>query len=317
MNTALRGAIGCLFAVALTGRISLAQVRSAQTTPEPPKIDKAAIATYLKYAEGFSPSVEVTIDDPKPSMFPGLYRLLVHLRVNRNEAARSYYITQDGERLISGSIFDLHKSPFAANVVRLKPEGAPSTGPENAPIQIYIFSDFQCPYCRQEAKVLRTGIDKSHASDVRIIFKDFPLDAIHPWARPAAIAGQCITAQNEKTFWDFHDWIYEHQSEVSVANLKDKVAEFAKSHNLDAARLSACMAEPATADRVQSTVVEGRELGVEQTPTLFVNGRMLSGALKPEQINLLIQMELDRRPKQSATVEQKCCEVSIPAVGKN
>jgi protein-disulfide isomerase len=152
---------------------------------------------------------------------------------------------------------------------------------------------------------------------VRIIFKNFPLDAIHPWARPAALAGQCIAVQNEKTFWDFHDWIYEHQPEVNAANLKDKVLEFAKSHNLDSTKLSSCMAEPSTADRVQSTVLEGRELGVDQTPTLFVNGRMLGGALKPEQINLLIQMELDRRQKQSAALGQKCCEVSIPIVGKN
>ena len=120
------------------------------------------------------------LDDPKPSAFPGFYQLTVHLKAGKNTAVRNYYLTEDGDRLISGTVFDLKKSPFTTNLQQLKQEGAPATGPENAPIQIYVFSDFECPYCREEAKVLRQGIEKTHAKDVRLIFKDFPLDPSIP-----------------------------------------------------------------------------------------------------------------------------------------
>src|SRR5690348_5160050 len=211
MNVVLRSVAGVLLAGAMFG--FAASPESAETHA-PPKIDKPALMKYLRYAEGFTPTVEMSLDDPKPSAFPGFYELTLHLKAGKNEAVRNYYLTQDGERLISGSVFDLKKSPFTANLRQFKPEGAPATGPDNAPVQIYLFSDFECPYCREEAKVLRQGIAKNHAREVRLIFKDFPLDAIHPWARTAAQAGHCVANQNTNAFWAFHYWIYDHQTEI-------------------------------------------------------------------------------------------------------
>ncbi len=271
--------------------------------PEAAKLDKPRVINYLRYAEGFSPQVQMSLDDPKPSAFLGLSEVVLHLKMNQAEAARTYYLLPDGETLVFGSVYDLQKSPFAAAQSQLKPDSAPSTGPENAPIQIYVFSDFECPYCRQEAKVLRQGIDKEYAKDIRIIFKNFPLTPIHPWARGAAIDGSCIAQQNGEAFWKFHDWIYEHQTEINLGNVNDKVNEFAHSQNLDTNKLAACAADPAIAAQVDQTVAAGRQLGVEQTPTLFVNGRMLSGALKPEQLNSLIRLELEHKQQVSAKVQ--------------
>ena len=302
----------------LTAAVLLAYLTSALAAPPAgPQINKPALIKYLRYAEGFTPTVEITVDDPKPSVFPGFYQLTVHLKAGSNEAVRNYYLTSDGQRVVSGSIFDLKQSPFVANLQQLNQNGAPATGPENAPVQIYVFSDFQCPYCREEAKVLRQGIEKNHAGEVRLIFKDFPLDPIHPWARTAAQAGHCIAAQDEKAFWAFHDWIYEHQPEIKPDNVKDKVMEFVKTQKLDATKLNACLAEPATAAYVNKTVAEGRELGIQQTPTLFVNGRMLAGALSADQINLLIQMEKEHRGQPMGSNGQQCCEAAaIPRIGK-
>jgi len=299
-----------------------AQVRhTGSTASAAPKIDKPALTKYLRYAEGFTPQVQVTLDDPKPSPFPGFFELRVHLAANKNEAVRTYYLTQDGQQIVTGPVFDLNKSPFIANLQELKPGGAPSFGPESAPVQIYIFSDFECPYCREEAKVLRQGIEKQHANDVRVIFKNFPLSSIHPWARTAAIAGACIAAQNGGAFWAYHDRIYEHQSEINPSNVREKVLEFAKSQPIDSQKLPACVDSSATASQVDKTIEEGRLLGIVQTPTLFVNGRMVAGALSAEQMNLLIQMELQHRQQrqEQASVQKdskKCCELTIPAVGK-
>jgi protein-disulfide isomerase len=286
-----------------------------------PKIDKAAVTKYLRYAEGFTPQVQVAIDDPKPSPFPGFYELRVRLTANKNEAIRTYYITQDGRQIVTGPVFDLSKSPFIANLQALKPDGAPSFGPENAAVQIYIFSDFECPYCREEAKVLRQDIEKEHANDVRVIFKNFPLSSIHPWARPAAVAGSCVAEQNGGAFWAYHDWIYAHQSEINPTNVRDKVLEFAKGQPIDSQKLTACMDSNATAPQVDKTIEEGRLLGIVQTPTLFVNGRTVAGALSADQMNLLIQIELQhhqQEKQQQASVQssEKCCALTIPAVGK-
>ncbi|HXE14841.1 MAG TPA: thioredoxin domain-containing protein [Bryobacteraceae bacterium] len=292
--------------------MSLLQSAAAQA----PKIDKPAISKYLRYAEGFSPQVNMTVGDPQPSVFPGLYEIEVTLKAGRNEVVKTYYLTSDGKRLISGSVYDLHQSPFAGNIPLLKEEGAPAFGPANAPVKIFLFSDFECPYCKEEAKTLRENVAKDHPNDVRIIYKDFPLDSIHPWARPAAIAGQCIAGQKPAAFWSFHDWIYEHQGEINPGNVKDKIGEFAKTQNIDTQKLSACEANPATAARVDKTVDEGRKLGVTQTPTMFVNGRSVPGVLNPGQMNLLIQLELGRAKESSTATTDKCCEVNIPSLAR-
>jgi protein-disulfide isomerase len=279
--------------------LGIGQTLSAQT----PKIDKPRLINYLRYAEGYSPQVQMTVDDPKPSPFAGISQVVVHLKMGQAEATRNYYLLPDGQTLLSGSVYDLQKSPFLAAQSQLKPDSAPAVGPENAPVQIYVFSDFECPYCRQEAKVLRQGIDNQYSKDVRIIFKNFPLVPIHPWARAGAIAGSCIAQQSNDAFWKFHDWIYEHQTEINPGNLTDKVNEFARTENLDTKKLATCTADPAVAAQVDQTVAFGRQLGVEQTPTLFVNGRMLGGAMKPEQLNLLIRMELEHKQQLSAKVQ--------------
>ena len=264
--------------------------------------------------------MEVTIDDPKPCPIPGFQELDIHLKAGRNEATRIYYITTDGQQIVSGSLFDVRKSPFASNLQKLKEEGAPATGPENAPVKVFVFSDFECPYCREEAKILRETVEKQHPNDLRVVFKDYPLETIHQWAKPAAIAGRCIARQNGAAFWSFHDWIYEHQQEIGPNNLRDKILQFAKGQPLDVLQLSSCMDSSVTATDVEKTTAEGRALGISQTPTMFVNGRNVAGALPAEQWNTLIAMEIERQKQQPVSAKaagEKCCEVTIPAIGKN
>ena len=80
---------------------------------------------------------------------------------------------------------------------------------------LVVFSDFECPNCKEEAKTLRERLPAAYPKDVRLYFKDFPLEQIHPWAKAAAMAGQCVFRENPAGFWQFHDWIYEHQAEIT------------------------------------------------------------------------------------------------------
>ncbi|HEX4772513.1 MAG TPA: DsbA family protein, partial [Bryobacteraceae bacterium] len=212
-----------------------------------------------------------------------------------NLGDKVYYVTLDGKRVISGNLWDLDQSPFYETLSEL-PINLPSIGPIGAPVTIVVFSDFQCPYCRTLAQTMRQNIAKSFPKEVRVLFADFPLESKHPWARAAAEAGHCIGDNNNDAFWAFHDWIFANQGEIDNEgkNLRDKVLEFAKQQNLDTAKLSTCLDSHATAQEVISSEKKASLLGVQQTPTFFVDGRKVEGAVPWSNLEGLINYELKR-----------------------
>lgn len=278
----------CLWA----GLVALALIASASNAATVP-LDKQKIESYLRYAEGFNSSVKFAIDDPAPTPIPGYYRLVVHLSMGESKQDKVYYLNSDGNLLITGPIWDLNRNPFSETLHQL-PSTGPSFGPQNAKIKIVVFSDFECPYCREFARTLRDNIPQKYPKDVKVIFEDFPIDSLHPWARAAAEASHCLSDGNTELFWAYHDWIFQHQGEINVGNLRDKIIDFAKEHNVDAAKLGTCLDTHATKAEVEASLHIGRELGIEKTPTFYLNGREVPGALAWPALNTLIQMELNR-----------------------
>jgi protein-disulfide isomerase len=256
----------------------------------PSKVDKAKIEAYLRYV--FPPNTNVVLDDPAPSSTPGIQQIMAHLSLGTEKLDRAYYVTPDGEHLLNGSIWDLNKSPFADTLDKL-PTGGYSMGPANAKVTIVLFSDFECPYCKQFATTVRQHLAQKYPNDVRVIFKDFPLPAsMHPWAHSAAEAGRCLGEQKPEAFWAFHDWIFEHQDEVNTGNLREKTLAFAKTQHLDDARAASCIDTHATAAAVDESLKIAHALQVELTPTLFINGRMQSGAMPWDRLDAMIQRDL-------------------------
>jgi protein-disulfide isomerase len=280
-----------------------------------PKIDKQKLEAYVRYAEGFSPEVKMSIDDPGPSPFKGYYRILVHLTAGTHKLDRLYYATQDGRQFINGNVWKLDESPFLDTLEHLPADG-PSFGPPNAKITMIVFSDFECTYCRELAKTLRDNIPQKYPTDVRVVFKDFPIDSIHKWARAASEAAHCLASQKPGAFWAFHDWIFEHQQEVNETNVRDRVLGFAKQQNLDVQQLASCLANHASAQEIDRNQQIGAALQISQTPTIFVNGRTVSGAVPWQTLDNIIKMELNRPKEIAAGSAEKCCEISIPTVAK-
>lgn len=237
--------------------------------------------------------VKMTIDDPVPSDFKSFSRVVVHLTLGPQIIDKVYFVTSDGQQFVNGTLWDMKASPFIDNLTHL-PHDGPAFGPAGAKVTLVVFSDFQCPYCREFAKTIREKLPAKFGSDVRVVFENFPIASIHKWADAGAEAGACVASLNSEAFWPFHDWIFEHQGEVNPANVKEKVLEFGKTHNLDAARLSTCMDSHATAATVKKDIAAGEALGVQQTPTLFLNGRLISGALPWDSLQAVIQLELNR-----------------------
>lgn len=298
----------------VSGMAAPAQASPAESAA--PKLNKQTFEAYVRYAEGFPAVVQIAVDDPTPSPFKGYYRVLVHLSSGAQKLDRLYYVSADGQQFIAGNIWDVNRSPFVDTLQHL-PTNGPSFGPANAKITIVVFSDFECPYCRELAKTLRDNIPQKYPNDVRVIFEDFPIDAIHKWARSAAEAAHCIAAEKPEAFWAFHDWIFEHQQEVDSANLTAKVTAFAQQQSLDATKISGCMANHATAAQVNASQKAGQELQISRTPTLFINGRMVPGAVPWEQLDTVIKMELNRPKELAASRNEACCEITIPTVGKS
>jgi protein-disulfide isomerase len=157
-------------------------------------------------------------------------------------------------------------------------------------------------------------------TQVRVIFKDFPLEQIHPWAKAAAITGRCIYQESPAAFWKYHDWIYDHQTDIQPDNLKTQVMDFAKTQSdLDGIQLGRCIDTKATEPEVNASIAEARALHVDATPTVFVNGRRLVGNYPWPNLEQIIQGELSYEKSSGAAAssaavsDDKCCEVKIPS----
>ncbi|MEO5926016.1 MAG: DsbA family protein [Bryobacteraceae bacterium] len=287
-----------LCALALFAAAAFAQAPTRQNL-----LDKANLEAYLRRLELWIPQVAVQIDDPKPSPYlKGFSEVVVHLSYNGNGKEEHYLVSADGTGMVKGEVFDLTKSPFQATLDKIKTENQPSFGGSaTAPVTLVVYGDFQCPYCKAEADVMRKNVTQTFGDKVRVVFKDFPLEQIHPWARAGSIAGRCVYKQDAKKFWDFHDWIYAGQAEVDAANLSEKVNKWAADNGLNAAEFGTCVSTKATDAEVQSNLAEGRSLGINATPTSYLNGFKLEGTVQWEVLQQVINMELTRQ--------------GIPAVG--
>lgn len=101
---------------------------------------------------------------------------------------------------------------------------------------------------------------------------------MHPWARPAAIAGVCAYQQSNDAFWKLHDFFFAKQNEITQANINDKIKEAAQQTGLNMDKLHACMEKPESSQKVDADAKEGESVGVRSTPTFFVNGHRILGA---------------------------------------
>ncbi len=168
-------------------------------------------------------------------------------------------------------------------------ESAPVRGPERAMVTIIEFSDFECPYCRRSQPML-DALLKRYPSQVRHVFRHFPLDDLHPTARRAAKAAWC--AQQQGQFWPVHHRLFETPPD-QLASIIDTLGT---EQGLDPERLRACVKSDAAKRAVQDDVEQGTRVGIAGTPMFFVNGRVLGGSQSIERFIAVIEEELRLGP---------------------
>ncbi len=148
----------------------------------------------------------------------------------------------------------------------------PSLGNPDAPIKIVEFSDFQCPFCREAYPIIKELLEK-YSDQVYFIYRDFPIDAIHPQARLAAEAGEC--AQDQKLFWPLHDKMFDNQNRLSLSN----ILQYASEVGIEMNKFADCLSSKKYSKEVEQDLQDGILAGVDGTPTFFVNGNKIEGVI--------------------------------------
>jgi protein-disulfide isomerase len=293
----------------------LAPASGAQTaTDNPPVAAKPAssapaeqtplqksIEAYLRNLYAFGPDVQLTVSAPKETSISGLLETSVSVKTGEGSEDAKFYVSKDGKYLIRGDVSELAKDPLAQNRALIDMKDAPSLGDAKATITVVEYSDFECPVCRSLHDVMR-GLLRNYPQ-VRLVFKDYPIEVLHPWARTAALAGRCSYQQDPAAFWKMYDSIYDNQEIISASNAWMKMSEYAGQAGLNADSFRACMASPEAAAAVDASRANGQKLDVNSTPTVFVNGRRMVGA-DPHLLEQYIQYEVSQQKSAKADKKQ-------------
>jgi len=278
--------------------------------------NKAELEAYVRHLWVLLATDTVTVSDPQPSDVPGMQE--IHVKITRGPASgdEMLYITKDGSRILQGAAYNLSFNPFKKDLDKLKTAFQPSLGTPGATVVVVLYSDFQCPYCKVEAEMLRKNLIASFPTQVRLYFIDFPIEQLHPWAKPAAIAGRCVFHQDPASFWEYYDWIYGHQETITVDNLKSIVNIWAKDRkDIDAVQLGQCMDTQETGKEVDAEVSKGKDLEISGTPTLFVNGRRIQNSVEWPALKGIIDNEIEYQKVAKNAGEDCGCETKLDVPG--
>lgn len=229
-------------------------------------------------------SVKITLS-PHPSEFPNYDGYTVTLEDEGKKKVFDFVLSKDQKTLIRIVKIDMTTDPYAENMKKIDIKGRPVRGNPNAKVVIVNFDDFECPFCSRAHQTIFPELLKEYGDRIAFIYKDFPLSEIHPWAIHAAVDANCLAGLSNDAYWDFADYIHSNQGVVNSEKGHDNqfaaldritLNEGAK-FKVDTAKLQMCM-KAQKEDAVTASVKEGEALGIDGTPTMFVNGRMINGA---------------------------------------
>ena len=240
--------------------------------------------------------VDVTMGARKPGQIAGFDTLPVTLSHGAKQQTMDFLISTDGKTLARLEKFDLVNDPiFSIGVT-----GRPIRGNPAAKVTVINFDDLECGYCARLHQELFPATLDHYKDKVRFVYKDFPLNEIHPWATRAAVDANCLADQSSDVYWTYVDYLHSHGGEVNGENRDtnrsfatlDRIArQEATLAKLDASKLDACLAKQDDS-AVRASTKEGLALGVEATPQVFVNGERFDGALPQEQVWKVIDRAL-------------------------
>jgi len=258
----------------------------ASTEPKFPPVDpanftvasptKEEVEQFLHTSWGYDENRVWEVYAIQKTAAPGVSKVTIFLaeRPNPQVASLSFFVTPDGHHLISQeSLLEFGAHPYEANyrVLQQRADG-PSQGAAAKQLELVEFADFQCPHCKDAqpiAKRLIQDFPQAH-----YVFELFPLVSIHPEAFKAAAYGACVAQQGgNDDFFKYADAIFEAQAELEGQGADQALRNAVTASGLDPDKISTCADSAAAKSAVDASMQLGRDLNVDETPTLFIDGR--------------------------------------------
>jgi protein-disulfide isomerase len=270
---------------------------AAQSAPsaDTSKAIERQVRAYYK----LPPDVTVSIGPIHPSDFNNYDAVKLTFNRGTRKDEYDFLLSKDSKTLIKLTKLDLTKDPNAEVMKKMDVKGRPARGNKDAKVVVVNYDDFECPFCSRMHQTLFPEIFKEYGDRVLFIYKDYPLAEIHPWATHAAVDANCLAAQNNDAYWDFADYLHGNQNVVNGAQghdsqlaLIDRAALMqGQQRNLDLAKLQACI-KGQDDSAIKASLHEGDSVGVSATPTLFVNGEEMDGALPIAELRAVLNRAL-------------------------
>jgi protein-disulfide isomerase len=270
----------------------------AQPAAAPPELVQL-VERHVRAQYQLPPDVKVLVGPLRASDFPNYDALTIVFDSPENKRAYDFLLSHDHKTLLRMTRMDLTKDPYAEIMKKIDVKGRPTRGNKDAKVVVVNFDDFECPFCSHMHSTLFPEIFKEYGDRVLFIYKDYPLEEVHPWAIHAAVNANCLNAQSPDAYWDYADFLHSNQN--TFRSLKDRQAQYVEldklalltgqKRNLNESELQACI--KAQDDKaVRTSMSEGDGIGVNATPTLFVNGAKLDGAVPAEEVRAALDQAL-------------------------
>ena len=272
---------------------------SLPPSPAPPTDIVRAVERQVRAHYSLPADVKVIVGTLRSSDFANYDALTVTFASPHKKQEFEFLLSRDHKTLVRLTKLDLTSDPYAEIMKKIDVSGRPSRGNKDAKVTVVNYDDFECPFCSRMHATLFPGLFKEYGDRVLFIYKDYPLEEIHPWAVHAAVNANCLGAQNGDAYWDYADYLHGNQHAISDEKGRDgqnaeldKLATLqAQKHSLDVAKLQACV-KAQDEKAVRASMREGETVGVDATPAVFINGRKLDGAVPAGEVRLALDEAL-------------------------
>jgi protein-disulfide isomerase len=255
--------------------------------PKPTEI-AAKIERQLRATYKLPPEVPIVIGPLSPSPeWPGFDTFTATIGEGERKQDFPFLLAKDQKSIVRVNRIELSADPYGDVMKKIDVRGRPVRGAKQSKVVLVAYDDLQCPFCTMMHQILFPELLKEYGDRVTFVYKDFPLPN-HAWANHAAVDANCLAAQNEDAYWNFVDSVHASQREINgkatqelrLAELDRIAMQEGSDHKLDAASLQACVKTQNDA-AIKASVHEGESIGVDSTPTLFINGEEMSGGVAP------------------------------------
>lgn len=237
-------------------------------------------------------NLKLAVGGFKPSTSPDFQQGTLSMDNNGVKSDKVVLLSRDGKHLIVSELYNLAVDPRQKVLRTISLHDEPSQGPADAPVTIVEYADLQCPTCARMHDFLETKLLPRYGNKVRVVFKEFPLVGVHDWSMIAAIACQCAYEMNPAAYVPMRSAIFRNQQLINITNLRETLLSYGEEAGVSRVRLAGCLDAKSSLPRVQRDMEEGKRIEVNQTPTLYINGRMMIGLPSEDAYYQLIDADL-------------------------